>query len=113
MSEKKVIRIVKREDRKKLKAGAGVWVKASEVLKLLKEYEQWEADLINDNSMWWPHAPQDALFGTTYDKMLELQQKRNRMIALLSPLDESVVAPSFTSTEWEAKTKSCSTEQVL
>lgn len=51
-----------------------------EMVSLLKEYEQWEADLINDNKMWWPYAPKDAISGKTYDKMIELQSKRNTLI---------------------------------
>lgn len=47
---------------------------------LLKEYEQWEADLINDNAMWWPNVPKDRISGNTYDKMLELQEKRNDLL---------------------------------
>lgn len=52
----------------------------SEAVELLKEYDQWEADLINDNAMWWPHAPKDRISGQTYDKMMELQGKRNRIL---------------------------------
>lgn len=52
----------------------------SEMLSLLKEYEQWEADLISDNEMWWPSVPKDRISGKTYVKMLELQTKRNKLL---------------------------------
>ena len=51
-----------------------------ELKELLKEYEQWEADLISDNQMWWPYAEKDAISGKTYHKMLELQEKRNQLL---------------------------------
>lgn len=52
----------------------------TQAINLLKEYEQWEADLIGDNEMWWPYADKDAISGKTYDKMLELQAKRNELL---------------------------------
>lgn len=55
----------------------------AEALSLLKEYEQWEADLIADNEMWWPSVPKDRISGKTYDKMIELQAKRNKLLASL------------------------------
>lgn len=48
---------------------------------LLKEYEQWEVDLISDNAMWWPTVPKDRISGKTYDKMIELQAKRNKLLS--------------------------------
>ena len=47
---------------------------------LLKEYEQWEADLINEDKLWWPHVAEDFLRGPLYDKMLDLQSKRNSLL---------------------------------
>lgn len=49
-------------------------------IKLLKDYEQWEADLIADNEMWWPYVSKDRISGKTYDKMLELQERRNEIL---------------------------------
>jgi len=49
-------------------------------ISLLKEYEQWEADLINDNELWCPNVDKDAIRGKTYDTMLELQEKRNQLL---------------------------------
>jgi len=54
--------------------------KAKKLVDLLKEYEQWEADLIADNAMWWPSVPKDRISGKTYDTMLILQNKRNELI---------------------------------
>ncbi len=51
-----------------------------DAIDLLKEYEQWEADLISDNQMWWPNVPKDRISGKTYDKMMELQAKRNKIL---------------------------------
>lgn len=52
----------------------------SEAIKLLKEYEQWEADLISSDKMWWPLAKDDVLTGDVYEKMLVLQEKRNKIL---------------------------------
>jgi hypothetical protein len=41
---------------------------------------EWEAMLIEDNAMWWPHVPKDRISGKTYDKMMELQSKRNDLL---------------------------------
>ena len=54
--------------------------KAKKLMELLKEYEQWEADLIADNAMWWPSVPKDRISGKTYDTMLILQNKRNELL---------------------------------
>lgn len=54
--------------------------KAKKMTELLKEYEQWEADLIADNAMWWPSVPKDRISGKTYDTMLILQNKRNELL---------------------------------
>lgn len=51
-------------------------------IELLKEYEQWEADIIAEDKLWWPHRAKDVFTGPLYDKMLELQRKRN---AILNP----------------------------
>ena len=53
-------------------------------IELLEDYEQWEADLISDNSMWWPYRDKDAVHGKTYDKMLVLQEKRNKVLQSLN-----------------------------
>ena len=53
-------------------------------IELLEDYEQWEADLISDNSMWWPYRDKDAVYGKTYDKMLVLQEKRNKVLQSLN-----------------------------
>ena len=53
-------------------------------IELLRDYEQWEADLISDNSMWWPYRDKDAVHGKTYDKMLVLQEKRNKVLQSLN-----------------------------
>ena len=53
------------------------------LIALLEEWEQWEADLINDNSMWWPYVEKDKISGKTYDKMMELQEKRKQALNYL------------------------------
>lgn len=55
-------------------------VEAIEMIGLLREYSEFEAMLIEDNAMWWPHAPKDRISGKTYDKMMELQEKRNKLL---------------------------------
>ncbi len=57
----------------------------TKAIALLKEYEQWEADLIADNKMWWPYVDKDAISGRTYEKMIELQAKRNELLKSLPP----------------------------
>lgn len=47
---------------------------------LLKRYEQWEADIISANGLWWPQSAKDAFSGKMYDDMLELQAERNRVL---------------------------------
>ncbi len=47
---------------------------------LLVGYMEWEAMLIEDNEMWWPHAPKNKISGKSYDKMIELQGKRNELL---------------------------------
>jgi hypothetical protein len=54
--------------------------KLTRALDLLKEYEQWEADIISEDKLWWPNRAQDVLRGPLYDKMLELQEKRNELL---------------------------------
>jgi len=51
------------------------------LIELLKEYEQWEADLISEDKMWWPFTKNDVLTGEVYDKMLVLQEKRNSLLS--------------------------------
>lgn len=50
-----------------------------ELYGLLKEYGEWESMLIQDNALWWPYRKDDAINGDTYDKMMELQAKRNSL----------------------------------
>jgi len=46
----------------------------------LKDHEQWEADLIGEDSMWWPQRKRDLLAGKLYDSFIELQEKRNQLL---------------------------------
>jgi len=50
---------------------------------LVMGYEQWEADIISNNSFWWPNVEKDALSAKLYDDMIILQQKRNEAKELL------------------------------
>lgn len=52
-----------------------------DVYSLLKDYEQWEADLISDDRLWWPNREKDVLRGEIYDRMLKLQEKRNILLS--------------------------------
>lgn len=54
---------------------------AKPFMDLLTEYMEWEAMLIEDNAMWWPHVPKDRISGKSYDKMMELQSKRNELLS--------------------------------
>lgn len=49
-------------------------------ISLLREYERWEADIIIEDKLWWPQRAKDVLRGPIYDKMLELQEKRNEVL---------------------------------
>ncbi len=51
-------------------------------LALLAEYEEWEAELISDNRCWGPEGMNSlpSLTQQLYDKMLELQAKRNEVL---------------------------------
>lgn len=71
---------------------------------LLKEYEQWEADLIGDNAMWWPYVNKDRISGKTYDKMLELQAKRNELLQANPQSGAIAVLPE----DWREKAKAAS-----
>lgn len=62
-----------------IEMGKSLNKKINELKSLLLEYEQWEADIIAEDKLWWPHRAQDVLRGPLYDKMLELQQKRNEL----------------------------------
>lgn len=63
-------------------ACADVMLKYAEpFVKLLNEYKEWEAMLIEDNAMWWPSVPKDRISGKSYDKMMELQEKRNDLLS--------------------------------
>lgn len=52
----------------------------AELREFLKAHEQWEADFISENSMWWPYREKDALNGKLYEDFLKLQEKRNKLI---------------------------------
>lgn len=47
---------------------------------LLKQYGNWEADIIGEDILWWPYSARDVLRGPIYDKMIELQQQRNNLL---------------------------------
>ena len=51
-----------------------------EAKQLLEEYNQWEADIIMEDKLWWPNRAEDVLRGDIYDKMIELQEKRNDLL---------------------------------
>jgi len=61
---------------------------------LLVGYMEWEAMLIEDNAMWWPNAPKDRISGKSYDKMMELQSKRNELLSMeiFAPSNENTVS---------------------
>ncbi len=58
--------------------------KLQDAIALLKEYEQWEADIISEDELWQPYRAKDVLRGKIYNTMMNLQQKRN---ALLGNID--------------------------
>lgn len=43
-----------------------------EAIELLEEYDQWEADIIGNDSMWWPNSAKDSMPEEIYEKMIEL-----------------------------------------
>ena len=51
-----------------------------EAKELLEEYDRWEADIITEDKLWWPNKAEDVLRGNIYDKMMELQKKRNDLL---------------------------------
>jgi len=55
-----------------------------EAINLLKDYEQWEADIINEDKLWWPNRAQDVMKGKIYDTMMDLQEKRNNLLSRLN-----------------------------
>ena len=55
------------------------------VLGLLEEWEQWEAGIIGDDNAW--PKNEMTINGSHYDKMLELQIKRNEAIKQLKAPD--------------------------
>jgi hypothetical protein len=55
-----------------------------EATNLLKDYEQWEADIINEDKLWWPNTAQDVMRGKIYDTMMDLQEKRNNLLRRLN-----------------------------
>ena len=54
-------------------------------LDLLRQWEQWEADIITDDKAW--PGNEMTINGSHYDKMLELQIKRNEAIKYLTAPD--------------------------
>lgn len=54
------------------------------MINFLREHERWEADVISEDKLWWPHRVKDVLRGPIYDKMLELQTKRNELLKRLT-----------------------------
>jgi hypothetical protein len=52
----------------------------SELELFLKDHEQWEADFIGEDSMWWPQRKRDLLAGKLYDSFIKLQEKRNQLL---------------------------------
>lgn len=52
---------------------------------LLVKYEQWEADIISNDEMWWPNKAKDSLPDEIYEKMLELQRERNELLKRFTP----------------------------
>jgi len=53
----------------------------TDMVKLLKAYEQWEADLIMSDEAWDNgRAALPTLTYPLYDKLLELQAERNRLL---------------------------------
>ena len=50
---------------------------------LLQDYNQWEADIINEDELWWPNRAEDVMRGKIYDTMLELQARRNNFFDTL------------------------------
>lgn len=51
------------------------------MLALLKAYEQWEADIIMENKCW--TGQNIRLTDQPYDRMIELQTERNRVLGLV------------------------------
>ena len=62
-----------------------------EAIKLLKDYENWEAQLILDGDCWLNEFP--VVKDEHYDKMLELQARRNKILNI-----EKEIGGSSTST---------------
>lgn len=52
---------------------------------LLVKYEQWEADIISNDAMWWPNKAKDSLPDEIYNTMLELQSERNTLLKRFTP----------------------------
>lgn len=52
-----------------------------EAITLLNGYAQWEADIINEDKLWWPNRAKDVLRGKLYNTMIELQKKRNDLLS--------------------------------
>lgn len=66
-------------------------------IQLLKEYEQWEADIIAEDKLWWPNRAKDVLSGRLYDTMIELQIKRNIILYPENPIAVPIKQESHTS----------------
>lgn len=81
------------------KTDCDVWV--NKAVDLLKGYEELEANIISADELWWPYAENDALRGSIYEKFIELQAKRNELLAQ-STLQHSVVDKGLNDEEIEA-----------
>jgi hypothetical protein len=57
------------------------WKERDALLALLKDYEQWEADIILEQKCWKDEFVQ--LTPELYDRMIELQTERNRCFQLV------------------------------
>lgn len=56
----------------------------ADAVEVLKGYEQWEADILSEDKLWWPYRADDVFRGKLYDTMLELQAKRNEVLKAAS-----------------------------
>lgn len=61
------------------------------LISFLQDHEQWEADFISENKLWWPNRASDVLTGEIYDKWMQLQAKRNQLLNLYRSADRNKV----------------------
>lgn len=50
------------------------------LINVLKGYEQWEADILSEDKLWWPNRALDVFRGPLYTRMMELQEMRNEAL---------------------------------